>query len=423
MMWELMASKRRRSPKAKHSFDEERGGVQRRDAAPPPAAASRADVAARCRPQLAWSVAVMFLLLPALQAYVGLPDAAWKALLLAGARRAARVPRRARAAQRAVERHAARRGRAPRARSSAALRPRALCQPRGARAAVGVIAYQVVVFPRWGDEAPLMPRFAACFGAMIAELLAENVMVWVVSATDLRKYDDPPGLQDNGEIALHWLAGKSGLLSWVVYGKAFNIMHFLGAVLALAFSVAWDQHPYSGFGVMSRFSLTICCSRLLRTACFMSTVLPSPRPGCYRRRFPPPPDTWWGMLAVGVRQLRGFGGCNDLIFSGHGAFWVLGPLTFQTYYPHRGVVALLWAALAQTCGRDVVDRQHYTVDMLLAVVVTWAVWDWTAWVYPPGAPLPRRPDGAPRVAPSAAVLAVVALGLVVPAVVVFVAKS
>lgn len=35
---------------------------------------------------------------------------------------------------------------------------------------------------------------------------------------------------------------------------------------------------------------------------------------CFRKRFPPPPDTWWGILAVGMWQLRGFGGCNDLIF-------------------------------------------------------------------------------------------------------------
>jgi hypothetical protein len=32
---------------------------------------------------------------------------------------------------------------------------------------------------------------------------------------------------------------------------------------------------------MARFSMTICISRLLRTACFMSTVLPSPTLGCY----------------------------------------------------------------------------------------------------------------------------------------------
>lgn len=46
--------------------------------------------------------------------------------------------------------------------------------------------------------------------------------------------------------------------------------------------VCVPQHPFSGFGVMARFSLTICLSRILRVASFMSTVLPSPRPGCYR---------------------------------------------------------------------------------------------------------------------------------------------
>jgi DNA mismatch repair protein MutS2 len=65
---------------------------------------------------------------------------------------------------------------------------------------------------------------------------------------------------------------------------------------------------------MARFCATIAASRLIRVACFMSTVLPSPRPGCYRRRFPPPPDTLGGILAVGVGQLRGTGGCNDLVF-------------------------------------------------------------------------------------------------------------
>jgi hypothetical protein len=35
--------------------------------------------------------------------------------------------------------------------------------------------------------------------------------------------------------------------------------------------------------------------------------------------------------------------------------------------------------------------------MLLAVVVTWAMWDWLAWVYPADeAVLPRRPPGSPR---------------------------
>ena len=48
-----------------------------------------------------------------------------------------------------------------------------------------------------------------------------------------------------------------------------------------------------------------------------------------RRRFPPVPDTLWETIKAGYTQMRGFGGCNDLVISGHGAFWTLVPLAFQ----------------------------------------------------------------------------------------------
>lgn len=77
----------------------------------------------------------------------------------------------------------------------------------------------------------------------------------------------------------------------------------------------------------------------------------------------------------------------------------------------------------QTSIRDVIDKQHYSVDMFLAVVVTWAVWDWLAWVYPPSQPLLQRPQGQPGDKPNPYVLALVAFGLLTAAVAVFVAKS
>jgi hypothetical protein len=128
----------------------------------------------------------------------------------------------------------------------------------------------------------------------------------VVSATDKRKYEDVPGLQDNAEIVFRrgrqrallgcglvpgggaggrwhaprpcWaverqrhtappptlvrprracrsnnhsrprsygrpraLAGKSGLLHWALYGDWVHTKEFLGVVLVVAFSAAWDQ--------------------------------------------------------------------------------------------------------------------------------------------------------------------------------------
>eukprot|EP00201_Polytomella_parva_P024328 CAMPEP_0175048062 /NCGR_PEP_ID=MMETSP0052_2-20121109/5959_1 /TAXON_ID=51329 ORGANISM="Polytomella parva, Strain SAG 63-3" /NCGR_SAMPLE_ID=MMETSP0052_2 /ASSEMBLY_ACC=CAM_ASM_000194 /LENGTH=350 /DNA_ID=CAMNT_0016312041 /DNA_START=395 /DNA_END=1447 /DNA_ORIENTATION=- len=108
-------------------------------------------------------------------------------------------------------------------------------------------------------------------------------------------------------------------------------------MIVLAFSVLWKQMPYSGFGSMSRVLLTVAASRVLRVACFMGTVLPSTWPGCYTRRFPSVvPVGWWPLIKAGYTELRGFGGCNDLIFSGHGAFWVLTPLMFGTYYRGGG---------------------------------------------------------------------------------------
>ncbi|GIL63458.1 hypothetical protein Vafri_17498 [Volvox africanus] len=262
---------------------------------------------------------------------------------------------------------------------------------------VMLLVYRILIFRRWRDEHAQVPRFIICFLVMVLELSIENCVVWLVSAWDQRKYDNIPGLQDNVAIGVNALSAISPMARWLVTRRAANILHFLGAQLALAFSVLWDQVPYSGFGIMARVVLTVAASRVLRMACFMATVLPNPRPGCYRRRFPPVPPGLWDTIKLGYTTIRGFGGCNDLIFSGHGAFWVLAPLAFRTYYPgHRLSTWVLWLALVHACVKDVVDEQHYSVDMLLAIVVTWAVWDWLAWVYPAGeSVLLRRPVGSP----------------------------
>eukprot|EP00198_Chlamydomonas_reinhardtii_P000275 XP_001689610.1 predicted protein [Chlamydomonas reinhardtii] len=324
-----------------------------------------------------------------------------------------------------------------------------------------LLGWRLLRFRRWRDETAQVPRFLVCFLVMLAELTIENCVVWLVSASDLRKYEQVPGLQDNVEIAVRAAAGACPALAAALALPAATVLHFLAALLALAFSVLWDQVPYSGFGMFSRVVLTIAASRVLRMACFMCTVLPNPRPGCYSRRFPPVPATAWETVMAGYTTIRGFGGCNDLIFSGHGAFWVLAPLAFRTYYPAapsrmlpagllaalrrrwlllpaalqrvwrllpglrlRLSTAVLWLALTHASLRDVLDRQHYSVDMLLAVVVTWAVWDWLEWVYPAGrVALPRRPTGSPPDPLNPAVLALILVCLGVAGVIVIGGKA
>lgn len=106
-------------------------------------------------------------------------------------------------------------------------------------------------------------------------------------------------------------------------------------------------------------------------------------------------------------------------------FWTLAPLAFRAYYrPAYGSELVQWLALAQACLRDVVDKQHYSVDMILGVFVTWAVWTWVEWVYPPHSSrcLPRK-KGALSDPLSAWVLVLVVAALGVAGVIVIGGKA
>ncbi len=83
----------------------------------------------------------------------------------------------------------------------------------------------------------------------------------------------------------------------------------------------------------------------------------------------------------------------------------------------------MWAALVQTSIRDVLEKQHYGVDMVLAPVVTWAVWSWLDWVYPPSKPLQKRPEGAKADPLSPYVIALIVVAVGAGAIIVFVGKA
>lgn len=154
--------------------------------------------------------------------------------------------------------------------------------------------------------------------------------------------------------------------------------------------------------MMSRFVLTLSISRLIRIVCFMVTILPSPKPGCYMRRFPPVPEAWIDFIKIGFQEMMGRGGCNDLIFrsrsipatapnvfsSGHCNLWTVTPLLYHDYFGSK-CCWLLWLALLQTSIRTVLEHHHYSVDMFLAVVVTTLVWRELEWVCPIQQPLNR----------------------------------
>lgn len=109
---------------------------------------------------------------------------------------------------------------------------------------------------------------------------------------------------------------------------------------------------HAGFGIASRVLLTLACAFALRPLFFLCTVLPSAMPGCYAARFPTPPPTHWrDFVAVGFASVRGQGGCNDLVFSGHAVLWTVVPLAYGRYAGRRDLSAVLWAACIHACAK------------------------------------------------------------------------
>jgi hypothetical protein len=102
------------------------------------------------------------------------------------------------------------------------------------------------------------------------------------------------------------------------------------------------------------------------------------------------------------------------------------PILLSPPSPNLHIVVLRFCARARVCVcvcvcawlQETVDKTHYSVDMLLAVVLTALVWHWQEGLYPPTA-LPARPPGSP---PDPLPLRLVALVLVT-LVVVFVGVS
>ena len=83
----------------------------------------------------------------------------------------------------------------------------------------------------------------------------------------------------------------------------------------------------------------------------------------------------------------------------------------------------MWLALAQTSVRDFLEHQHYSIDMLLAPIVTSAVWGWTKWVYPEERPLAKRAEGAPADPLNNWVLALIVFALGAAAIIVIGGKA
>ena len=135
-------------------------------------------------------------------------------------------------------------------------------------------------------------------------------------------------------------------------------------------------HERSVFGIAARTCATIALARAIRVVSFMLTVVPNPKPGCYNRQFSDAPmqyEDGWHLIEYGSSRIRGTGGCNDLIFSGHGVIYMSGFLCLATHGISLGSFVVFLAVLHASC-KEALDQTHYGVDMFLAIAVTALSW-------------------------------------------------
>jgi len=132
---------------------------------------------------------------------------------------------------------------------------------------------------------------------------------------------------------------------------------------------------HQGHKSLQRGVRTIAIIRALRIITYLSTVLPSPRPGCYMFRFHNVPplfssEWFWFVLTNGIPI---GGGCKDLLYSGHMAMTVTIGCCYLTLFRSWKVrcffVYPYWYFMMHKAVRTVLGYHHYSVDMIVALYV------------------------------------------------------
>lgn len=202
-------------------------------------------------------------------------------------------------------------------------------------------------------------------------------MVWVVSATyeaGQTPNTAPPPLQDNGQIIMRMIA--SGLSKKEVVGlrRLWNVQGALVGCLGTSFflsEVYGRRHLYS---LGCRAVLTLSIARMIRTISFLVTVLPSQNKFCYQQHFPyPPPTNWMEWIWVGFLPSK-FGGCNDLIISGHATVTSTLACVSSSVSDDLAFSASLWIMVILDYMVEIFEGFHYSVDMWLGMILVCLLW-------------------------------------------------
>jgi hypothetical protein len=130
-----------------------------------------------------------------------------------------------------------------------------------------------------------------------------------------------------------------------------EILHVI-PIIALVICIVWFKHK----DCLCEFLVKHGILMFLRSIFFSVTLLPD---------------------SSGMCQLSNhLGGCFDLIFSGHSTISFLCTLLLCKHYPlHKEIKWSLHLNNLLTCFLIILCRNHYTIDVVISLVMTYFVWN------------------------------------------------
>ncbi|KAL6211295.1 hypothetical protein ACLB2K_016522 [Fragaria x ananassa] len=299
-----------------------------------------------------------------------------------------------------------------------------------------VAVSRVPFYKHWSSEFRSLKAFVASMVFMLLTLLLEAGCVrFVTVVLGLDWHTDTHPLPDTGQWFL--LAQNKKLphaLVEILRARIIGLHHFLMLFMILAFSVLFDSVKAPGLGLGARYMFTMAIGRILRSITFVSTIVPSPRPWCANVRFGgySYPHHWaqkyyvpyasdsnairqvlqqdiaiaetgellggyrpdWGPMSFLIDFLRptpssgswynllrtAGGGCNDLVYSGHVLVAVLTAMAWTEAYGGFSS-GFVWLLVLHSAQREIRERHHYTVDIVVATYAGILIWKMTSFLW------------------------------------------
>lgn len=188
------------------------------------------------------------------------------------------------------------------------------------------------------------------------EIFVENTMAQFISTFDHNRIP----LRDTGyEILLNTNAKKIAYFSYDIAIETLAIYWVLFCFL----------HGSQGLIVLQRSVRSLTLSRTLRMCVFSLTILPSPKHHC---RFTGPVDPF---------NIRVGGACNDLLYSGHVTVYTVIAVSLTILLrKHSSKIIryslpiFIWFYIIQRIMRTILEHHHYTIDMLVGLIITSLIW-------------------------------------------------